>query len=88
MDRVQKQEAEMKCEVCGIGERQDTQIDYSLLLDDKFVVVEHVPAAVCDRCGETSLTPDVVARLQQTLWRSHAPVKTLETPVYEFATGD
>ena len=78
----------MKCEVCGIGERHEKQIGYSLLLDDKFVVVEHVPASVCDRCGEPSFTPDVVDRLQQTLWRAHAPVKTLETPVYEFVAGD
>jgi len=75
----------MMCEVCGIGERQEKLIRYSLLFDDKLVVVEHVPASVCDHCGETTLTPDVVERLQEMGWQSRPPVKVLETPVYEFA---
>ncbi len=75
----------MKCEVCGIGEREEELISYHLLVADKLVVVEHVPATVCSHCGETSLAPDVVDRLQQTVWQSGPPVKTLATPVYEFA---
>ena len=75
----------MKCEVCGVGERRERLIRYSLALEDRFVVVEHVPAAVCDHCGETTLEPGVVERLQETVWASRSPVRTLETPVYEFA---
>jgi YgiT-type zinc finger domain-containing protein len=75
----------MRCEVCGAGERREKLIRYSLALEDRFVVVEHVPAAVCDHCGETTLTPEVVERLQETVWASRPPVRLLETPVYEFA---
>jgi YgiT-type zinc finger domain-containing protein len=75
----------MKCEVCGIGERQEKLVRYSLLLEDKLVIIEQVPASVCGHCGETTLTPDVVERLQQMVWQSRPPVKMLETPVYEFA---
>lgn len=75
----------MKCEVCGIGERQEKLVRYSLLLEDKLVIIEQVPASVCGYCGETTLTPDVVERLQQMVWQSRPPVKMLETPVYEFA---
>lgn len=77
----------MKCEVCGIGERQDRLIRYSLLVDDKLVVVEHVPAWVCDHCGETTLSPEVVAQLQETVNAHPVPLRTLETPVYEFAAS-
>jgi len=75
----------MKCEVCGTGERRERLIRYSLALEEKFVVVEHVPAAVCDHCGETTLTPEVAGRLQQTIWESRTPLRLIETPVYEFA---
>ena len=75
----------MRCEVCAIGYRQGRLIRYSLLRDDKLVVIENVPASVCDHCGETTLTPDTVQRLQQVVWQSGTPVKVLETPVYEFA---
>ena len=75
----------MKCEVCGIGEREDKLIRYSLSIRDRFVVVEHVPAIVCNRCGETTLTPEVVERLQKTVSATRTPDRTIETPVYEFA---
>ncbi len=74
----------MKCEVCGTGERREQLIRYTLSIGDKLVVVEHVPASVCDRCGETTLQPEVVERLQQTISQSGPPVRVLETPVYEF----
>jgi YgiT-type zinc finger domain-containing protein len=75
----------MRCEVCGAGERRDKLIRYSLALGDRFIVVEHVPAGVCDHCGETTLDPAVVERLQETVWESRRPVRLIETPVYEFA---
>ena len=75
----------MKCEVCGTGERVEKLIRYSLSIGDRFVVVEHVPAMVCNRCGETTLTPEVVERLQKTISTARTPDRTIETPVYEFA---
>jgi HTH-type transcriptional regulator / antitoxin MqsA len=75
----------MRCEVCGVGTRRDWLIRYPLLIDDHLLVVENVPAAVCDRCGETTLTPATVERLQEQVWGAAAPVRVLETPVYEFA---
>lgn len=83
--RFQEAEAAMKCEVCGVGERRERLIRYSLALEDGFVVVEHVPASVCEHCGETSFAPEVVERLQATIWESRPPVRRIETPVYEFA---
>lgn len=74
----------MKCEVCGIGVRKAQLINYKRLLEDKLVVVEHVPAGVCNHCGEITLAPDTVERLQQTAWQSRLPIRMLETPVYEF----
>ena len=35
----------MKCEVCTIGNRRQRLIRYNLVIDDRLVVVENVPAA-------------------------------------------
>ena len=78
-------EAHVKCEVCGTGERRSELIRYSLSLGDQLVIVEHVPTLVCSRCGEISLAPEVVERLQNTIWQSGSPARVVETPVYEFA---
>ena len=74
----------MRCEVCGAGHRREKLIRYSVALGDRFIVVERVPAAVCDHCGETTLEPSVVERLQETIWESRTPLRLIETPVYEF----
>lgn len=75
----------MKCEVCAIGERQHQLIRYTLTQGERLILVDHVPAEVCDRCGEVTLAPDTVDRLQETVWQREAPAKTIETAVYEFA---
>ena len=74
----------MNCEVCGTGERRSKLIRYSLSLGDQMVIVENVPATVCSVCGETTLAPDVVERLQNTIRQSGPPVRVVQTPVYEF----
>ena len=75
----------MKCDVCAAGDRRPQLIRYSLSLADRLILVHHVPAEVCDRCGEVTLSPDVVDRLQQTVWRQEPPARVIEMPVYEFA---
>ena len=75
----------MSCDVCAAGERRSQLIRYSLSMADHFILVDHVPAEVCDRCGEVTLRPEVVERLQQTVWQREPPARFVETPVYEFA---
>lgn len=75
----------MTCEVCAIGERRPKLIRYSLSVGDRLILIDNVPAEVCDRCGEISLSPDVVERLQRTVWHREPPTRVIETAVYEFA---
>ena len=75
----------MKCEVCTIGNRTDRLIRYSLDLGSKIVVVENVPASVCDNCGEVSFSPEIACRLQQTVREGKAPSRTMDALVYEFS---
>ena len=68
-----------------MGDRQQRLIRYNVSLGDQLVVIDHVPAEVCQHCGEISFRPDVVDRLQQTAWQQRPPSRVIETPVYEFA---
>ena len=74
----------MKCDVCG-GVMTEDMVTYTIQLDDKLVVVEHVPAKVCGQCGERLYSPDTVERLQDTVWGRRAPSRMLQTPVFDFA---
>ena len=74
----------MKCDVYGSPMREQT-VTYTTQMDDKLVVVEHVPAKVCDQCGEQLYSPETVERLQETVWEQQSPSRVLQTPVFDFA---
>lgn len=74
----------MKCDVCG-SLMSEQMVTYTIQMDDKLVVVEHVPAKVCDQCGERVYSPETVERLQKTVWDQRSPSRVLQTPVFDFA---
>lgn len=64
---------------------KDELVTYTLELDGKIIVVEHVPARVDAETGERFFTPETVERLQQVVWEQHQPTRIMEAPVFEFA---
>lgn len=63
----------------------EQEVTYTLLMDGKFYVIEHVPARVCLETGERFFAPETVEHLQQTIWGGKQPSRVLQTPVYDFA---
>ena len=59
---------------------------YAIELEGKFIIVENVPARVCVETGERLFAPEIVERLQQTVWERRKPRRVIETPVFEFAS--
>lgn len=60
-------------------------VTYSVEIDGKLVVIENVPARVCVETGEQLFSPETVERIQQIIRGGSKPIRTLQTPVYEFA---
>ena len=60
-------------------------VTYTLEVDDKFIIIENVPARVCVETGERLFSPETVERLQQTIWEQRRPVRVIQTPVFEFS---
>lgn len=64
---------------------RDERVTYTLDLGDRFMVIENVPARVSLRTGERLFSPETVERIQAIAWGTGKPVRTLETPVFQFA---
>ncbi len=62
----------------------ERNVTYTLELEGKFYVIEHVPARVCLETGEQFFSPETVEHLQKTVWEHKKPVRVIETPVFEF----
>ena len=64
----------------------ETSVTYSIEANGRFVIIEDVPARVNVETGERFFSPETVECLQQAVWERCQPVRTIETPVYEYAT--
>lgn len=63
----------------------EAMVTYTLELDGKFYLIEHVPARVCRETGEQFFAPETVERIQHLIHGNQRPVKTIKTPVFEYA---
>lgn len=70
---------------CGLchGKLKPTLMTYTQWYEGRLIVIERVPALVCEQCGEVYYAPDIVERIQTLIWSDAEPVRTIETPVYE-----
>lgn len=62
----------------------DRKVTYHIEIDGRLVLIENVPARVNVETGERYFLPETVERLQQAVWGRCRPVRTIETPVYEY----
>ena len=62
--------------------RRPRAITHTVRQNGRVVVIDHVPAEVCDVCGDELLRPETVRQLESLLQRAK-PVTT--APLYEFA---
>ncbi|MCJ7622159.1 MAG: hypothetical protein MUO76_01555 [Anaerolineaceae bacterium] len=61
------------------------EVTYTLLKDDQFFIVENVPARVDVETGEQYFSPKTVEHLHKIILEQDNPVRTIKTPVYNFA---
>jgi YgiT-type zinc finger domain-containing protein len=64
---------------------ESKQVTYTIEVDGRIVVIEHVPARVCLETGEQFFSPETVERIHAIIRGERRPVRTMQTPVYEFA---
>ena len=62
----------------------ERRVTYALQFEDKFHIVENVPARVDEETGEQFFSPVTVERLQKMILEHTEPSKVIETPVYRY----
>jgi YgiT-type zinc finger domain-containing protein len=74
----------MKCSIMGCpGEYKQREVVRAVRQGDHIIVVEHIPAEVCDVCGDVLFTPETIQRLEALRWTTAPPAGTV--PLYKFA---
>ena len=62
----------------------DKKVTYYVEFNGRLFVIENVPARVNLETGENHFSPETVERLQRIVHEQRSPVRSIQTPVYEF----
>ena len=74
----------MKCTVEGCpGGYEERRIVHTVRRNGRIIVIDHVPAEVCDVCGDVLLAPDTIRHIEGMLASMQEPDRM--APVFEYA---
>ena len=62
----------------------ERRVRYRVDLGDRLVVIENVPARVCEQTGEQFFAPETAERLWQIVHGGERPVRVMQADVYDF----
>ena len=74
-----------RCNVCGSTEAKKEYVNEIFQIDNKPVLVEHIPAVVCVRCGEETFSRETTEQIRQMVHGEAKPVKSISMDVFTFA---
>jgi len=70
-----------KCHVCGGGAARSEFVSEVFTIDGRRVLVEHIPAQVCERCGEATFSRETTEKIRR-LVHDARPAKTVPLDVF------
>ena len=73
------------CSVCGSKESSEEFVEEVFRIDGKYVLVDQIPAGVCDRCGEETFSPETTERVRLLVHGKAKPTKSIALKVFDFA---
>ena len=73
-----------KCQVCGGTAAKNESVSEVFTIEGRRVLVEHIPAQVCERCGEAVFSRDTTEHIRR-LVHDTRPAKTVPLDVFALA---
>ena len=74
-----------KCHVCGHTAAKSELVSEVFNLEGRRVLVERIPALVCEHCGEATFSRETTERIRQMVHGAGRPVKTVPMDVFAMA---
>ncbi len=73
------------CHVCGGTVARADFVSEVFFVNGRRVLVEHIPAQVCQRCGEATFSRETTEQVRKMLHENRPPVKTVPLDVFSLA---
>jgi HTH-type transcriptional regulator/antitoxin MqsA len=74
-----------KCHVCGSTAAREEPVSEVFTIDGRRVLVEHIPAQVCERCGEAVFSRATTEKVRRLVHGEGRPVRTDPMDVFAMA---
>ena len=74
-----------KCHVCAATAARDEFVSEVFTIDIRRVLVEHIPAQVCERCGEATFSRATTEKVRRLVHGEGQPVRTVPMDVFAMA---
>ena len=73
------------CPVCGHNAAKSESVSEVFNIDGRRVLVENIPALVCEHCGEAAFPRETTEQVRQMVHGAGRPVKTVAMDVFALA---
>jgi YgiT-type zinc finger domain-containing protein len=74
-----------KCHVCGSQEIREKLVKETFEVEGKMVMIEGIPAQVCQRCGEVTFSSEVAENIRLIIKGNKQPTKSIQVDVFAFS---
>lgn len=74
-----------ECHVCGATESHQELMSEVFIVDGRHVLIEQIPAQVCNRCGEVTFSRATTERVRQIVHGKTKPIGVAKMDVFAFA---
>lgn len=75
----------LNCRVCGHNAAKSELVSEVFNLDGRRVLVESIPALVCEHCGEAAFSRDTTEQIRRMVHGAGRPVKSVPMDVFAMA---
>ena len=73
------------CHVCGHQVAKREFVSEVFTVAGRRVLVENIPAQVCERCGEATFSRETTEQIRRLVHESRRPLKTIPLDVFALA---
>ena len=76
------------CAVCGADECHEELVEEIFHIGEQYVLVDHIPAAVCDRCGDLTFSAETVEQMRILVHGETKPERSVALSVFKYPAGE
>ena len=74
-----------QCHVCGATASREDFVSEVFEIDGRPVLVEHIPAQICQRCGEATFSRSTTEKVRNLVRQGGTPVRSVVMDVFTLA---